>query len=75
MAQIVKTFTHNLFGRTDVSGKTDSIEDQINAYLQEHPTYYAKAISAYITGMTKEAYVIFDVRDDRGGKRQNGSKD
>ena len=75
MAQIIKCFTQNLYGKADVHGKPETVEEQINQYLTDNPTHYAKAISAYLVGQTKEAYVIFDIREDRGGKKQSGSRD
>ena len=47
-----------------------SLDDQINDYLKEHPNYIARDISVIVGPSYLEAYVIFDVRDER--KPQNG---
>lgn len=49
------------------AGKVEDkpIEDQINDFLKEHPAYTAKNISIAILPLCKEAYVIFDVREEK----------
>ena len=48
-----------------------SLEEQINAFLRENPAYSAKAIDLVDAGLCREAYVIFDVREE---KKQQGMR-
>lgn len=66
--QEVKSFYSGMKLNTGMQSK--SIEDQINDFLKEHPNYAAKDISVIVGPSYLEAYVIFDVRDER--KPQNG---
>ena len=64
--QTVKNF---VFGR-DRSGSinTATIEDQINEYLEYHPGYSVATMSLINASGYKEAFVVFDIRDDRREK-------
>ena len=67
--QTVKNF---VFGR-DRSGSinTTTIEDQINEYLEYHPGYSVATMSLLNASGYKEAFVVFDIRDDRGEKESH----
>ena len=65
MAQLIKRFCQGVdFGGVVIN---ERVEDQINDFLKENPSYNAKDINVVLGPSYKEAYVIFDVRiqDDR----------
>ena len=41
------------------------IETQINNYILEHPTHTVKTLSTIIAGGYKEAFVVFDIREEK----------
>lgn len=64
--QTVKKF---VFGR-DYTGNYngDLIEDQINEYLEYHPGYSIITMSVSNSVACKEAFVVFNVREERPEK-------
>lgn len=64
--QTVKNF---VFGR-DRSGSvnTTPLEDQINEYLEYHPGYSIITMSVSNSVACKEAFVVFNVREERTEK-------
>lgn len=65
--QTVKTFIYGK-DRLTPSYNTEPLDDQINAYLKEHPDQKIASISTIIGSGFHEAFVVFDIRDDRGEK-------
>ena len=65
--QTVKKF---VFGR-DYTGdyNGDLIEDQINEYLEYHPGYSVATMSVLNSVACKEAFVVFNIREERGDKK------
>lgn len=74
--QTVKNF---VFGR-DRSGSvnTTPLEDQINEYLEYHPGYSVATMSLLNTSDYKEAFVVFNIREERPERKpfvkDNGDK-
>ena len=66
--QEVRSFYSGMKLGFGMQGK--SLEDQINEYLKEHPNYTAKQMNIIVGSSYLEAYVIFDIKDER--KPQNG---
>lgn len=65
--QIAKSFTMTLAPKLEQLKRQECvpIEDQINGYLRDNPTHVAKCIAVNVTGFTKEATVIFDIREPK----------
>jgi len=65
--QTVKKF---VFGR-DYTGNYngDLIEDQINEYLEYHPGYSIITMSVSNSVACKEAFVVFNVQEERPEKK------
>mgnify|MGYP006988826639 CR=1 FL=1 len=63
MAQILKRFCQGI----DFGGRVNNerVEDQINDFLAENPTYVARDINIVLGPNYKEAYVIFDIKDQK----------
>ena len=61
--QTVKNF---VFGR-DRSGSvnTTPLEDQINEYMEYHPGYSVATMSLLNASGYKEAFVVFNIREER----------
>ena len=61
--QTVKNF---VFGK-DRSGSfnTESLEDQINEYLENRPGYSVATMSTVNASGYKEAFVVFNIREER----------
>ena len=61
--QTVKNF---VFGK-DRSGNfnTESLEDQINTYLENHPGYSVSTMSTLNASGYKEAFVVFNIREEK----------
>ena len=61
--QDVKTFIQGtaLDGRVNVT----PIETQLNEFLKANPAYSAKSMSFIVGPRYREAFVIFDVRDNK----------
>lgn len=74
--QTVKNF---IYGR-DRSGSVNvtPLEDQINEYLEYHPGYSVATMSLLNASGYKEAFVVFNVREERGDRKpfvkDNGDK-
>lgn len=66
--QEVKSFYSGM--KLNAGMQSKSIEDQINNFLKEHPSYVARDIDVIVGPSYLEAYVVFDVRDEK--KPQNG---
>ena len=64
--QIVKKF---VFGQ-DYTGTYNGnpLEDQINEYLEYHPGYSVTTMSILNTAGCKEAFVVFNVREEQPEK-------
>ena len=67
--QTVKNF---VFGK-DRSGyfNTEPLEDQINEYLENHPGYSVATMSTLNASGYKEAFVVFNIREERDKKAKN----
>lgn len=65
--QTVKKF---VLGR-DYTGNYNGnpIEDQINEYLEYHPEYSIVTMSISNSVACKEAFVVFNIREERGDKK------
>lgn len=74
MRQIVECFISGIDWR---SGEYDTtpLEVQINNYLEEHPGYSAKSINTIVGPSYKEAFVIFDIRDEEKKDHYNNKRD
>lgn len=61
--QTVKNF---VFGK-DRTGiiNTEPLEDQINEYLENHPGYSVSTMSLLNAVGYKEAFVVFNIREER----------
>lgn len=61
--QTVKNFVFGL----DRSGyfNTESLEDQINTYLENHPGYSVSTMSTLNASGYKEAFVVFNIREEK----------
>lgn len=61
--QTVKNF---VFGK-DRSGyfNTETLEDQINTYLENHPGYSVSTMSTLNASGYKEAFVVFNIREEK----------
>lgn len=74
--QTVKNF---IYGK-DRSGSVNvtPLEDQINEYLEYHPGYSVATMSLLNASGYKEAFVVFNVREERGDRKpfvkDNGDK-
>ena len=65
--QTVKNF---VYGKDPITGEvnTMSIDSQINDYLSNHPGYSVSTMSTLNASGYKEAFVVFNVREDREKK-------
>jgi hypothetical protein len=61
--QTVKNFVFGL----DRSGyfNTEPLEDQINTYLENHPGYSVSTMSTLNASGYKEAFVVFNIREEK----------
>lgn len=61
--QTIKNF---VFGK-DRTGiiNTEPLEDQINEYLENHPGYSVSTMSLLNATGYKEAFVVFNIREER----------
>lgn len=66
--QEVKSFYSGM--KLNAGMQSKSIEDQINEFLKEHLNYAVRDIDVIVGPSYLEAYVIFDVKDEK--KPQNG---
>ena len=62
--QTVKTF---IYGRNDKTNEYSRvpIDDQINTFVKEHPDHRIISMSMVNVSGYKEAFVVFDIREDR----------
>ena len=58
--QTVKTF---IFGKDRLTPayNTDPLDDQINAFLAEHPHYTIASVSTIVGAGFQEAFVVFNI--------------
>ncbi len=65
--QTVKNF---VFGK-DRTGSVNTmpLEDQINEYLEYHPGFSVASMSLLNASGYKEAFVVFNIREERGDKK------
>lgn len=61
--QEVKSFFQGYKDKGEIH--VDSIEDQINSFLTKNPNYVARSISTVLNTTYLEAFVLFDIRDDK----------
>lgn len=71
MAQTVKHFIYGS-DRLNQTVNTTPLEQQLNDFLDGHPNYKIASFSTIIGPDYKEAFVVFDVREDRNNNRNNG---
>jgi len=65
--QTVKNF---VFGKDRTgSVNTTPLEDQINEYLEYHPGFSVASMSLLNASGYKEAFVVFNIREERGDKK------
>ena len=50
------------------------LEDQINAFLKKHQNYSIRSMSTIVGVGYKEAFVVFDVREERTEKHDRPQK-
>lgn len=61
--QTVKNF---VFGKDRIGIiNTEPLEDQINEYLENHPGYSVSTMSLLNAVGYKEAFVVFNIREER----------
>ena len=68
--QEVKNFYRGIKIDQVAGMQSKPIEDQINEFLKEHTNYVARDIAVIVGPSYLEAYVIFDIKDEK--KPQNG---
>lgn len=61
--QIVKSFTQGVDFHGNIN--INPVTDQINEYLEYHPNYIAKSISVVDHKPSIEAFVLFDIREEK----------
>lgn len=71
MAQTVKHFIYGT-DRVDSVVNATPLEQQLNDFLDGHPNYKITSFSTIIGPDYKEAFVVFDIREDRNNNRNNG---
>lgn len=50
----------------------ENIEDQINAFLKENPNYIIRSFDIVLGPRCKEAFVLFDIREEKKPKPEIG---
>lgn len=70
----MQTVKHFVYGLDRATGNRNSspLEVQMNDFLDGHPNYKIASFSTIIGPDYKEAFVVFDVREDRNNNRNNG---
>ncbi len=53
---------------------TDDLDTQINAFLKENPNYSIRSLSTIIGPAYKEAFVVFDVREERNDRNEHSDR-
>ena len=66
---------HFINGR-DLHGEyhMEDIDEQINSFLKEHPNYSVCTFSTIIGPAYKEAFVVFDVKEERNDHNDRSDK-
>ena len=73
MAQTVKHFIYGA-DRVNSTVNTTPLEQQFNDFLDGHPNHKIASFSTIIGPDYKEAFVVFDIREDRNNKNNGGNK-
>ncbi len=62
----MQTVKHFIYGRDSMSGESNMIplEDQLSEFLKEHPDHNVASMSTIVASTYKEAFVVFNVRND-----------
>lgn len=70
----MQTVKHFVYGQDRITGNRNSspLELQMNDFLAGHPNYKITSFSTIIGPDYKEAFVVFDVIEDRNNNRNNG---
>lgn len=71
MAQTVKHFIYGT-DRVNLTVNTTPLEQQLNDFLDGHQNYKIASFSTIIGPDYKEAFVVFDIREDRNNNKNNG---
>ena len=61
--QIVKSFVQGIDSYGDIN--INPVSDQINEYLESHPNYIVKSMSIVDHNPSIEAFVLFDIREEK----------
>lgn len=71
--QTVKTF---IYGRNEKTNEFSRIplDDQINAFLKEHLDHKIASLSTVNAAGYKEAFVVFDIREERTFNKPKNDK-
>jgi len=73
MAQTVKHFIYGS-DRLNQAVNTTPLEQQLNDFLDGHQNYKITSFSTIVGPAYKEAFVVFDIREDRSNKNNGGNK-
>ena len=71
--QTVKTF---IYGRNEKTNEFSRvpIDDQINTFLHEHPDHRIISLSTVNAAGYKEAFAVFDIREERNFNKPKNDK-
>ena len=70
--QTMKSFVQGV--NSDGTINIEPIYSQINTYLEQNPTHIAKSISVVDHNPSVEAFVLFDIREERKPQEHSENK-
>ena len=73
----MQTVKHFIYGKDIMTGESNStpLEEQIDAYMKDHPDQSVSSLSTIVASSYKEAFVVFNIRNENQKPYNNKKQD
>lgn len=72
----MQTVKHFIYGKDSRTGESNTmpLEEQIDAYMKDHPDQSVSSLSTIVASSYKEAFVVFNIRGENQKPYNNNNK-